>query len=60
MTDTTPGSAPYTPPKIWIWNKANGGRFANINRPISGPTHDQDLPRGQHPLQLYSMGTPNL
>ena len=59
MTDTTPGSAPYTPPKIWIWNKANGGRFANINRPISGPTHDQDLPRGQHPLQLYSMGTPN-
>jgi GSH-dependent disulfide-bond oxidoreductase len=49
----------YTPPKVWAWNKENGGRFANINRPISGPTHDKDLPVGRHPLQLYSLGTPN-
>jgi GST-like protein len=49
----------YTPPKIWTWNKANGGRFANINRPIAGPTHDKDLPVGRHPLQLYSLATPN-
>ena len=49
----------YTPPKIWNWNKPNGGRFANINRPISGPTHEKDLPVGRHPLQLYSLGTPN-
>jgi GSH-dependent disulfide-bond oxidoreductase len=49
----------YTPPKVWAWNKANGGQFANINRPISGPTHDKDLPVGRHPLQLYSLGTPN-
>ena len=49
----------YTPPQIWTWNKANGGRFANINRPIAGPTHEQELPRGQHPLQLYSLATPN-
>lgn len=49
----------YTPPKIWTWNKANGGRFANINRPIAGPTHDRELPVGQHPLQLYSLATPN-
>jgi GST-like protein len=49
----------YTPPEIWTWNKANGGRFANINRPIAGPTHDKDLPVGKHPLQLYSLGTPN-
>jgi GST-like protein len=55
MTDTSI----YTPPSVWTWNKANGGRFANINRPISGATHDQDLPLGQHPLQLYSLGTPN-
>ncbi len=55
MTD----ASAYTPPKIWTWNKANGGRFANINRPIAGPTHEQELPRGQHPLQLYSLGTPN-
>ena len=53
------GSSPYTPPKIWSWNKDNGGRFANINRPIAGPTHDKDLPLGRHPLQLYSLGTPN-
>ncbi|MFC4158961.1 glutathione-dependent disulfide-bond oxidoreductase [Chitinimonas lacunae] len=56
MTDTT---APYTPPKIWTWNKANGGQFANINRPVAGPTHDKELPVGQHPLQLYSLATPN-
>jgi GSH-dependent disulfide-bond oxidoreductase len=55
MTD----SSEYTPPKVWAWNKANGGRFANINRPIAGPTHDKELPVGRHPLQLYSLGTPN-
>ena len=49
----------YTPPKVWAWSKANGGRFANINRPIAGPTHDKELPVGRHPLQLYSLGTPN-
>ena len=49
----------YTPPKVWAWNKANGGQFANINRPIAGATHDQDLPVGRHPMQLYSLGTPN-
>jgi GST-like protein len=49
----------YTPPKIWTWNKASGGRFATINRPIAGPTHDKELPVGRHPLQLYSLGTPN-
>jgi GST-like protein len=49
----------YTPPKVWIWNKENGGRFASINRPISGPTHDKELPVGRHPLQLYSLATPN-
>src|SRR5260221_9832887 len=49
----------YTPPKVWSWNKANGGRFANINRPTAGPTHDKELPVGKHPLQLYSLGTPN-
>ncbi|HEV7267162.1 MAG TPA: glutathione-dependent disulfide-bond oxidoreductase [Falsiroseomonas sp.] len=49
----------YTPPPVWTWNKANGGKFASINRPISGPTHDKDLPVGRHPMQLYSMGTPN-
>ncbi len=52
-------SIPYIPPKVWTWDKANGGKFANINRPMAGPTHDQDLPRGQHPLQLYSLATPN-
>jgi GST-like protein len=51
--------AAYTPPKVWTWNKENGGRFANINRPIAGPTHDKDLPVGRHPLQLYSLATPN-
>ena len=52
-------SSEYTPPKVWTWNKANGGRFANINRPIAGPTHDKELPVGRHPLQLYSLATPN-
>jgi len=49
----------YTPPRVWTWDKANGGTFANINRPIAGPTHDKDLPVGKHPLQLYSLATPN-
>jgi GST-like protein len=49
----------YTPPKVWTWNKPNGGRFASINRPIAGPTQDKELPVGRHPLQLYSLGTPN-
>jgi GST-like protein len=54
MSDT-----PYAPPKVWTWDKANGGQFANINRPIAGATHDKELPKGKHPLQLYSLGTPN-
>jgi GSH-dependent disulfide-bond oxidoreductase len=49
----------YVPPKVWTWDTANGGQFANINRPVSGATHDKVLPVGKHPLQLYSMGTPN-
>ncbi len=49
----------YTPPKVWTWDKESGGRFANINRPIAGPTHDKELPRGKHPLQLHSLATPN-
>ena len=49
----------YVPPKVWAWNKANGGRFANINRPIAGPTSEKELPVGRHPMQLYSLGTPN-
>lgn len=49
----------YTPPKVWTWNKDNGGPFASINRPISGATHEKDLPVGKHPLQLYSLATPN-
>ena len=52
-------SSTYTPPKVWVWDKANGGQFANINRPIAGATHEQALPRGKHPLQLYSLATPN-
>src|ERR1700754_2105014 len=52
-------SSDYTPPKVWTWNRANGGQFANINRPIAGSTHDKDLPVGRHPLQLYSLATPN-
>jgi GST-like protein len=55
MSDKTP----YTPPAVWTWDQASGGKFANINRPIAGPTQDKDLPVGQHPLQLYSMATPN-
>ncbi len=55
MTDDTA----YAPPKVWAWNKANGGRFANINRPVAGATHDKELPVGKHPLQLYSLATPN-
>jgi len=55
MTDTTD----YTPPAVWTWNKENGGRFANINRPIAGATHEKDLPVGKHPMQLYSLATPN-
>lgn len=49
----------YVPPKVWTWDKENGGQFANINRPIAGATHDKELPVGEHPLQLYSLGTPN-
>jgi GST-like protein len=52
-------SSTYTPPKVWQWNKDSGGRFANINRPITGATHEHDLPVGKHPLQLYSLATPN-
>jgi GST-like protein len=52
-------SSEYTPPKVWVWNKPNGGQFANVNRPISGATHEKELPIGKHPLQLYSLGTPN-
>ena len=54
MTDPT-----YTPPKVWTWNKPNGGQFASTNRPIAGATHDKELPVGKHPLQLYSLATPN-
>ena len=49
----------YIPPSVWTWDKASGGKFANINRPISGATHEKDLPVGQHPFQLYSLATPN-
>ncbi len=55
MTDTSP----YTPPQVWTWDTESGGRFANINRPIAGATHEKTLPRGRHPLQLYSLATPN-
>ena len=54
--DDSPG---YVPPKVWTWKKGNGGHFANINRPVAGATHDKDLPVGRHPLQLYSLATPN-
>ncbi|MDV6330806.1 glutathione-dependent disulfide-bond oxidoreductase [Asticcacaulis sp. 201] len=62
MADNDPANnqpAGYVPPKVWQWDRQNGGQFANINRPISGVTHDQTLPVGKHPLQLYSLGTPN-
>ena len=49
----------YTPPKVWTWNKESGGRFSKINRPVAGATHDKELPVGKHPLQLYSLATPN-
>jgi GST-like protein len=49
----------YTPPKVWTWSQPTGGRFASINRPVAGATHEQELPRGRHPMQLYSLGTPN-
>jgi len=49
----------YSPPEVWTWNKDGGGRFASINRPVAGPTHDKDLPVGDHPFQLYSLATPN-
>ena len=55
MSDSTA----YTPPKVWTWDKENGGQFANINRPIAGATHEKELPVGRHPLQLYSLATPN-
>ena len=57
MTDAF--STDYVPPNVWTWNQAAGGRFAAINRPIAGPTHDKPLPVGRHPLQLYSLATPN-
>jgi GST-like protein len=57
--DTQPAAGEYVPPKVWTWEKGNGGRFANINRPIAGPTHEKELPVGEHPLQLYSLATPN-
>jgi GST-like protein len=53
------GESSYTPPKVWTWDKGSGGKFANINRPIAGPTHDEELPVGEHGLQLYSLATPN-
>ncbi|MGH7327989.1 MAG: glutathione-dependent disulfide-bond oxidoreductase, partial [Polyangiaceae bacterium] len=49
----------YTPPKVWTWNKSTEGRFASINRPIAGATHEKELPVGKHPLQLHSLATPN-
>ncbi len=52
-------STEYTPPKVWVWNRNTGGKFANINRPTAGATHDKELPRGHNPLQLYSLATPN-
>jgi GSH-dependent disulfide-bond oxidoreductase len=55
MTDETA----YIPPKVWTWERPSGGKFANINRPVAGPTHEKVLPVGQHPLQLYSLATPN-
>ncbi|MCY7271761.1 MAG: glutathione-dependent disulfide-bond oxidoreductase [Sphingomonas bacterium] len=54
-----PADTDYTPPDVWTWTKPSGGKFASINRPIAGPTHDRELPLGKHPLQLYSLGTPN-
>ena len=59
MSNTPNTPSEYTPPTVWTWDKANGGRFANINRPIAGATHEKDLPVGKHPFQLYSLATPN-
>lgn len=62
MTEKSPENnfpAGYQPPEVWQWKKGNGGAFANINRPIAGPTHEKELPVGKHPLQLYSLATPN-
>ena len=59
MTDSTNDSSEYVPPKVWKWDAESGGKFANINRPISGATHEKALPVGKHPLQVYSLGTPN-
>ena len=62
MADNDPAQnqpSGYVPAKVWQWDKGNGGQFANINRPVSGPTHDKALPKGDHALQLYSLGTPN-
>jgi GSH-dependent disulfide-bond oxidoreductase len=59
LVSMTGSSSDYTPPKVWTWNKPSGGKFAGINRPIAGPTHEKELPVGRHPLQLYSQGTPN-
>jgi GST-like protein len=59
MSDTNTNTNTYTPPKIWTFDSENGGQFASINRPVSGATHEQQLPHGKHPLQLYSLGTPN-
>ncbi|SET87326.1 glutathione-dependent disulfide-bond oxidoreductase [Oceanicella actignis] len=59
MTDTADAPAAYVPPRVWTWDKESGGRFASINRPVAGPTHEAELPVGRHPLQLYSLATPN-
>ena len=60
MTDApVPDPSAYTPPNVWTWNKESGGRFASINRPIAGATHEKELPIGKHPMQLYSLATPN-
>lgn len=62
MTDSTNNlsdNPAYTPPKVWKWEAGNGGKFANINRPVSGATHEKELPVGEHPLQIYSLATPN-
>ena len=59
MTTDTAATTPYVPPKVWTWDKANGGQFASINRPIAGATHEKVLPRGAHGFQLYSLATPN-
>jgi GST-like protein len=59
MTDSPADTTDYSPPAVWTWNKENGGQFASINRPVSGPTHDKGLPVGRHPFQVYSLATPN-